>query len=292
VKRTILAITSVSLLALSLLQAQAPSFAVASVKKSAPPGTGGIYINTGQRKGSSWNAGNATLRTLTRSAYFPRYQMQGQIVGGPSWFDTERFDITARIDGTPTQDQVRAMVRTLLADRFNLSTHAETRELLVFALVIARNDRRLGPQMRAIDIDCAALQQARQLGQAPPAERQLGAPPPQCMTTNAFGSLSRVESGGMTMASLASILSEQTGRPVIDRTGLSGYFALTLEFAGEPGIASPLGGGPVGPPATAPSPDRPSIFSAVQDQLGLTLDARREPTEVLIIDRAELPTPN
>src|SRR5262249_39306064 len=125
---------------------------------------------------------------------------------------------------------------------------------------------------------------------APPAERrQPGAPPPECLTTNAFGPTSRVESGGMTMASLASILSEQTGRPVIDRTGLSGYFALTLEFAGEPGVASPLGGGPVGPPATAPTPDRPSIFSAVQDQLGLKLDARREPTEVLVIDRADSP---
>jgi uncharacterized protein (TIGR03435 family) len=264
--------------------APGPTFEVASVKKSPPPGNGGVFINTGSRKGTSWNANNATLRSLVRTANVPRYQMEGQIVGGPVWVDGDRFDITAKVDAAATQDDVRAMVRGLLADRFKLFTHSETRELSVYML--ARTDGRLGPQMRSLDVDCVEVR--RRAEAVPP--RRPGDPPPPCTTMNMFSSVSRIESGGMTMEALVSTLSRFTGRPVLDRTGLARYYALKLEFAAEPGVASPLGG--AAGPATAPPPDVAAIFSAVVDQLGLKLDARREPTEVLVIDGAEQPMPD
>jgi uncharacterized protein (TIGR03435 family) len=250
-----------------------------------------VYINSGLRKGNTWTATNATLRMLVVNAYFPRYQMAGQIIGGPSWFEGDRFDITAKTDAATTPDDMRAMVRALLADRFKLSTHSETRELQVYALVLARNDGRLGAQMRPIDDDCPALLEARRRGDAPIPPRKPGEPPPPCMSMMMFGPVSRVESGGITMEALISSLSSFTGRPVIDRTGLKGYYSLKLEFAGEPGVAGPFGNGPAGPAAAASS-DAASIFSAIVDQLGLKLDARREAVDVLVVDRAEQPAPD
>jgi uncharacterized protein (TIGR03435 family) len=99
----------------------------------------------------------------------------------------------------------------------------------------------------------------------------------------------------MTTGSLAQTLSQSAGRPVFDRTGLTGYFVVNLEFAPEPGAGTPFGGPrtPLGTDSTAATaPDAPSLFAAVQAQLGLKLEGRREPMEVLVIDRAELPTPD
>jgi uncharacterized protein (TIGR03435 family) len=188
---------------------------------------------------------------------------------------------------------MRAMVVALLADRFALVSHMETRELPVFALVLARDDAKLGPQMQPMAVDCIALLAARQRAEAPPPPPyKSGEPPPPCRTMMMFGPLSRLESGGMTMSQLASTLSQSVGRPVLDRTGVSGDFALKLEFANEPGVQSPLG--PLRPSvsggAAPTSVDAASVFSAVQDQLGLKLVSRREPMEVLVIDQARQPT--
>jgi uncharacterized protein (TIGR03435 family) len=103
-----------------------------------------------------------------------------------------------------------------------------------------------------------------------------------------FGPLSRIESSGMRLAQLVGLLSLSTSRPVVDRTGLSGDFVVSVEFVAEPGADSQLG--PPRPGAAAPPPDAPSLFTALQEQLGLKLDSRREPTEVLVIDKAEQPS--
>jgi uncharacterized protein (TIGR03435 family) len=87
------------------------------------------------------------------------------------------------------------------------------------------------------------------------------------------------------------MLSQAVGRPVVDRSGLTGDFVITLEFSAEAGVTTPFGPPPPGPAAPPPT-DTPSLFAAIQEQLGLKLDARREPTEVLVIDRAEQPTPD
>jgi uncharacterized protein (TIGR03435 family) len=217
--------------------------------------------------------------------------MEGLIVGGPGWIDTDRFEVDATMAPGTSADDMRTMARALLADRFKLVTHPETRDMLVFALVVARIDRKLGPQLQPATVDCNALREAQRRGEAPPpVPPNPGEAPAPCMTGFRIAALARIESGGMTMTQLAASLSQSTGRPVIDRTGLSGDYVVTLEFARDPGLSSPLGPVPAGAPA-APV-DAPSVFVAVQEQLGLKLEARREPTEVLVIDNADQPTPD
>src|SRR5690606_8488471 len=99
----------------------APAFEVASVRRTPPVGPGGaVSIRIGGLQGNRWSADGVTLLMLIRSAYGQRYAMQGQIVGGPSWVETDRFAVTAVAEGVPTQEDAQAMLRTLLADRFKL----------------------------------------------------------------------------------------------------------------------------------------------------------------------------
>jgi uncharacterized protein (TIGR03435 family) len=266
-----------------------PTFEVASVKKSAPPATGPMMVAGGIRRGDRWVAGYATLRMLVQGAYEPRYQMEGLIVGGPGWINTDRFDVDAKMAPGTTADDMRTMAQALLADRFKLAAHAETRDLQLYALVLARGDGKLGPKMRPSDVDCEAMRAARASGAAPPvAPPRAGEPMASCTTRLMFGPLSRIESSGMRLAQLVGLLSLSTSRPVVDRTGLSGDFVVSVEFVAEPGADSQLG--PPRPGAAAPPPDAPSLFTALQEQLGLKLDSRREPTEVLVIDKAEQPS--
>jgi uncharacterized protein (TIGR03435 family) len=294
VKHGLVALSCLALFAIPTPRAQdaaGPTFEVASVKKSAPPATGPMMVAGGIRRGDRWFAGYATLRMLIQGAYAPSYQMEGLIVGGPGWINTDRFDIDAKMAPGTTADDMRTMAQALLADRFKLAAHAETRDLQVYALVLARGDGKLGPKMRPSDVDCEALRAARANGTAPSVgPPRAGEPMPPCTTRLNFGPLSRIDSSGMRLAQLVGLLSLSTGRPVVDRTGLSGDFAVSVEFVSEPGAGSQLG-----PPASstgAPPPDAPSLFTALQEQLGLKLDSRREPTEVLVIDRAEQPSPD
>ena len=252
-----------------------------------------MMVAGGIRRGDRWVAGYATLRMLIQGAYAPSYQMEGLIVGGPGWLDTDRFDVDAKMapGTTADADDMRAMARALLADRFKLAAHAETRDLQVYALVLARSDGKLGPKMRPSDVDCEAMRAARANGAAPPVgPPRAGEPMASCTTRLMFGPLSRIESSGMRLAQLVGFLSLSTGRPVVDRTGLSGDFIVSVEFVAEPGAGSQLG--PPAPAAAAPPPDAASLFTALQEQLGLKLDSRREPTEVLVIDRVEQPSPD
>lgn len=266
--------------------ASKPAFEVASVKKS-PPATGGMRVRFGSREGDRWLAENATLRILLRNAYDVQYGMDGQIVGGPPWMDTDRFDIQATMAPGTSNDDMKAMVRTLLADRFHLRTHTERREMPVYALQIARKDGRLGPQMRPLTVDCDAVRAARASGEKPPGDTA-----PVCTTGMSIRrtGISELDSSGMTMAALIDNLSRAAGRPVLNRTGLTGSFAVTLRFATDASSVSPLGGPPQGVPLEPV--DAPSLSAAVQEQLGLRLESRREPIEVLVVDSASAPTEN
>ena len=269
-----------------------PSFEVASVSKGEPPADP-ILVAPGVRRGNSWVANDATLRMLIRAAYAPQYQTHGTIIGGPAWLDTDRFDITARVDPSAGPEAVRLMAQGLLAERFKLVVRRESRELPVYALVHARTDRRLGPGLRPIDIDCTSLLAARQRGEAPRAAMsQPGKPPADCTTVTRFtGSTVRIESGGMTLADLIPRLSQASGRPVIDRTGLAGYLALTIEFATDVAVGQ-IGETAPPPPVTSRPVDAASVFAAVEDQLGLKLESGRAAVDVLAIERAEQPTPD
>jgi uncharacterized protein (TIGR03435 family) len=212
-----------------------------------------------------------------------------RLVGWPDGIDAERYTISAKMpDGASIAAQ-QVAIRNLLKDRFNLVTHTETRELPVYNLVVARRDGRLGPAMKETSAECQAT-----LKQYFEASRQ-GAPAqaaPPSSVTRCYTSLPGVGAFGMnggSIGTLATLLPQHVGRPVIDRTGLTGFYDYMLKWMPDPAIGTSLLGLPVisRPPA---DPDAPDIFTAVQEQLGLKLEAGRGPVEVVIIDRLEKPT--
>ena len=266
--------------AMSQAPAPGPAFEVASVKPNKSGEVGGSF---GVRPGGQVVVTNNTLRNIVRNAY----QLQNfQIVGGPEWFDTERFDITAKaVDSNPTQQEFQSMVQRLLADRFKLVVHRETRQSPIYALVLARSDGTRGPKLTPSTTDCLALAAAAARGATPPP-----APPnpngrPLCGTRTLPG---RILAGGVTMDDLARNVSNFAGRMTLNRTGLQGRFDLELEFT--PDQLPPEGTLPPGLPK--PPADGPSLFTAMQEQLGLKLDSQRGPVDVLVIDSADRPTPD
>jgi uncharacterized protein (TIGR03435 family) len=254
----------------AVVSGQEPSFEVASVRVntsgdpvsriSAPAGTG------------RFEATNAPLRILIVNAY----GIAGfQLAGGPAWLDGLRVDIVARAATPVARDEISRMLRRLLSERFQLAVHRESREAPVYALVVARDDRRLGPRMQASTADCAA---ATAGGAAAP---QLPSGQLLCATRM---SPTWINAGGMTMARLATSLTGIVGGPVTDETRLTGTYDLQLSFSPE----QPL---PPGAPPPA-DPNAPSIFAALEEQLGLKLDARRGMVDFVVIDRVEPPTGN
>lgn len=227
---------------------------------------------------------NNSLRNIVRNAY----QLQNyQIVtaaGTQSWFDRDRFDITATSPKPdPTIDEFRGMVQALLAERFGLRVHREMREMPIYALVLARPDGRFGPQLHRSTMDCEAVDAAARRGAPPPPLTRDGRP--TCGTRMMPG---RMIAGGATMADLARNISNSAGRMTLDRTGLAGGFDFTVEFTPDQlPLESSLPAGLPRPPA-----DGPSLFTAMQEQLGLKLDSQRGPVDVLVIDAAQPPTPD
>jgi uncharacterized protein (TIGR03435 family) len=176
------------------------------------------------------------------------------------------------------------MVRAVLVERFGLVIHNEVRERPVYALTAARPDRRLGAGLKPADSDCSEAM--RRMVAPVPGPRPPG--PPPCSFGGGPG---RIQGNVVTLAMLANMLAGTVGRPVIDRTGVPGHFNVTLEYAPEAGITGPLPPG-VPPQEPAPRSDGPSIFTAVQEQLGLKLESTRAPVDVLVIDKASPPTEN
>ena len=264
------------------LLAQTPAenlaFEVASVK---PNTSGDGRVMLGVQPGGRFTATNVPLRMLLRQAYDVQ---DFQVVGGPDWLASDRFDVIAKApEGEITFELMRPMLRTLLAERFKLRVHNETREMPVYDLVKARSDGTLGPNLTPSTVDCATALGGRQGGGPPPAPPQPG----QRVDCGFIIGLGRMSVGGMPIEQLARDLSPMVGRVVLDKTGLTGNYSYELTYAPEQ-----LGGGPPpllnGAPPTF-DPNLPSIFTALQEQLGLKLDSARGPVEVLVIDRAERP---
>ena len=304
-----------SALALSLgiaIAAQSPperSFDVVSVKRNNSGGGRTLRNSPG-----NLSAINVPINQLIQMAF----QVQDfQIVGAPDWASTEGYDVEGRFDPsslqtnvTPGQPPMFGMIRTLLRDRFGMVARTETREMPVLALRLARSDGRLGPQIKQSEVDCAALAGARGRGPVdgrggPPEGRAggpldgRGAPPPpgtpfslgerpQCGGRGGFGQLLI---GGMPMAQFARQLSQLTSRVVIDRTGLTGGYDIDLKFTPTPGQLPP---GPPPPGVELPpiDPNGPSLFAALEEQLGLKLDSERGPVDVVVIDSINQPTEN
>ena len=249
-------------------------------------------------RGDRFVATNETLWQLIAVAYgtpglLPQPLADYQLSGGPKWINSDRFDVEARavgdvVRGTEGTRRKQLMLQTLLAERFKLVVHHETRELPIYALVLARRDRKLGPKLRRSEVDSAALR---------------GNPDNPPIPLPAFGTPACDAAGGarcspglgfagvfkgsaMTITDLTPYLSKWLDRTVSDRTGLTGAFDVELQFSPEG-----LPGAPTGPPGVErPPSEGPSIFTAVQEQLGLKLESTKGPVDVVVIDHAERPT--
>jgi uncharacterized protein (TIGR03435 family) len=257
-------------------------FEAASIKPSDPASPGQAIR---RQPGGRFNTINTPVRTLITFAY----QIQNfQLAGGPSWTGNDRFDIVAKMEGDPPPvipgtgaDHMMLATRTLLADRFKLVMHKETRELDIYALTLARPGGKPGKALKPASGDCSAEAFARRAAAPPPP----GTPPIVCGINM---SMSRVRFGGYPLSLFASSLSNQVGRFVVDRTGLTGNWDFDLTFTPDPTRGAP----PTGADAPPFDPNGPSLFTALQEQLGLKLDATRGPVEVWVIDSVQHPTPD
>jgi uncharacterized protein (TIGR03435 family) len=266
-----------------------PQFEVASIKpNTSASGTMKFPFPSGGR----FTATNLNLKVLISFAY----KVQGfEVSGGPAWIGSDRYDVTAKAaDGNIGVEQYRLMLQALLADRFKLAVHRETKEMPVYALLPGKGGPRL-PESKPGN--CAT-----------PGPNS--APPPSGLTGPLYGGLSQsplpacggfftgpssLDGRKMAMPQFVDALSIVLGRRAIDKTGFTGTFDIHLEFSPE-GTALDRGGpGDVALPVNAGNPDtsRPSIFTAVQEQLGLKLESQKAPAEVLVIDHVErVPTEN
>jgi bla regulator protein blaR1 len=259
---------------------QSLSFEVASIKSSpqncGPAGPCPSMIR--REPGGGMRVAGMSLKMLIGFGYNVR---EFQIIGGPSWINTERFDINAKGDSHDEIDSAadpaklsdeqrktalereRERLRNLLADRFQLAIRREMKEQQVYALVVAKSGRKLQESKEGID------------------RMRMGR-----------GMLS---GNGVEPAMLANALSQQLGRPVIDKTGLTGKYDIDLKWTPDTGQSAatpfgpPLPGAQLPPP---PDPNGPSIFTALTEQLGLRLESEKAPAEVLVIDRVEKPSEN
>lgn len=231
--------------------APALTFEVASIKPSKNTTNGNFFeIPPG---GQRFSATNATLKLLILTAYDVSFR---QISGGPGWMSSEGYDVEAKAERPVNREQLRLMLQSLLADRFSLKLHKETKELPVYVLT---------PEN-----DYAHLRENKSAGE-PHAKR---------------GSSGQMVFEDVSMSQLASFLSLRMGRDVLDKTGLTGNFDFELTWTPD---QPARGGADTAPP---PDPNGPSIFTALREQLGLKLTATKSPGVVLTVDNAEKPSAN
>ena len=296
----------------------APAFEVASVKPAAPIALTPAALASGKLRigmtvvGSRVDIGYISLADLIRTAY----DVKPHQISGPDWMAAARFDITAKLPDGATKDQVNVMLQALLAERFKLTVHHETKDRPVYALIVGKG----GPKLKESvpEADAAKADAAK----PPPPLLVVGG---QSVTPTRDG-MGAVLSGGptgtikmtmspagehfeaerMTLAAFADMLTPMVDRPVVDMTDLKGTYqvafdipmgdliAMATKVAAMSGISMPalppgLGGGSAGGSSSAPTaadPTGASIFQSVQ-QLGLKLDARQAPTDVIVIDHVE-----
>jgi uncharacterized protein (TIGR03435 family) len=233
---------------------QAQTFDAASIKRSAPGNPNGSTFEF--LTGGGLRVKYGTLRGLIESAYDVR---DFQIAGGPSWLNSDRFDITARSElGSAQVSRAEEMVgtrlklRALLAERFQLIVHRETRDEQEYVLVVDKSSPKLVAARTA--------------------------PDSRAGTQATCGHLTGTQAS---MANLVFVLSRQLRRPVIDRTGLTDRYSFELDWTPD-----------VAPCAGAADNNAPSIFTALREQLGLRLDSIKGPVEAVVVDRAERPSEN
>jgi len=250
------------------------TFEVASIKPSNPD-TPGSFIQF--MPGGGLKMSGIPLRGMITFAYDVR---DFQVSGGPGWMGTERFDVMARPEHAAAEgvedlakmtdaqrktvrEQMGERLRALLADRFQLVVHKETKEQPIYALLVSKSGAKLK--------EAKAVEAAR-----------------QGMSMNR----GKLEGFAAPMEMLGATLSNVTGRPVVDKTGLTGKYDFVLEWTPDVGADARAQGFGNGINEPAPAPGGPTIFTALQEQLGLRLDSQKGPVQTIVIDRAEKPSEN
>jgi len=239
------------------------TFDVATIKPNAENDN---RVMIRMQPGGRFTASGVTLRQLISQAYNVR---DFQISGGPGWISAERYDINAKAEGLPDRvppEVLRPMLRALIEERFKLKTHKDSKDMPVYALVVAKNGHKLTPTK----VEGGQGQMMMRMGRG------------------------QINANKVSMAVLANQIAQQLGRTVIDKTDLKGDFDIVLEWTPEAGHG---GGGPVGGPQPGDGPppaggNGPTIFTALQEQLGLRLESTKGPVDILVIDDVSKPTEN
>lgn len=229
------------------------AFEVATIK---PNASGGGSSSTNSRNGFLLIT-NQTLRNMIQYAYNVR---DFQISGGPGWMGSDRYDVAAKPENGAHDQQMKQMLQTLLADRFQLRFHRETREGAVYALFVGKNGPRLQPAKESNS--SSGITSGR----------------------NSTTGLSTLSGKRASLDEIAASLSARLGRPVFDKTGLTDKFDFELSWAQD--LTPPGAGTP------SPAVSGPSLFTAVQEQLGLRLESQKGPIEILVIDQVSRPQGN
>jgi len=294
--------TALGVMGLCAAVAQAQSFDVASIKPHPASGDNRILVRMGGGPGTPdpgrLNYDNVTLKNvLTKAFDVKSYQLTV-----PAWAETERFDITAKVPDGTTKEQFQTMLQNLVASRFKMTFHREKKELPAYVLVVAKG----GPKLRVSEEPAADAKK----DDAPP-------PPSNAVRAMRMGKdgfpeapkgrgnfmmmmpgKARLVANGAPIAQLIDMLSNQVDRPVVDGTELRAKYDITLEFLPEmrnmPGFVPGAGAGPGEPGGAPPEGEAaPSLFTALQEQLGLRLEPRRAPIDLIVIDHLEkTPTEN
>jgi uncharacterized protein (TIGR03435 family) len=230
-------------------------------------------------RGGRFTATNIPLQFLITLAYDVK---DFQLFGAPAWLASERYDIEAKAEGDPGFDAVRPMLQTLLEDRLQFKFHRETKELAVYALVVAKAGK-----LHQAEGECGP----RPDGPPPPPEPGK-MPSPPCGGFFVFPG--RLSGQKIAITQLIDSLSRFTGRTVLDKTNLTGKYDIDLQYTPEQGqFQGPPGGAPNGLPPLPPiDPNGPSLFTALQEQLGLKLQSQKGPVEMIVIDHIERPSEN
>ncbi len=264
----------------------AQSFEVASIKPSATDSRAVAFQITPGR----YTARGITAKLLLQQAYDIR---DFQISGGPGWITTDRYDIVAKAEtGNLTRETIKAMLQSLLAERFKLQIHRETKDLPIYLLVVGKDGPKLHASENQPDTtgDVPPLNAPKAGGQGQVAHMVAGSGP-------AAKGLMRMGPGQLNaqtvpISSLALSLSQVLGRPVLDKTNLKGNYDFDLQWAPDEGQRGAFEKA-ISHDNPAPVDDSgPSIFTVLQEQLGLKLESARGPVEILVIDRIEKPTEN
>jgi len=277
-----------------------PAFEVASIKAAAPPVNGRMMIRMAGDPGRVDYA-NVSLRDVIRIAYgVKEYQ-----VSGPDWISATRFDILAKLPEGAPREEVPQMLQTLLAERFKLTVHRETKEHSMYALVVGKN----GPKLKPAEADPQPLHnggppkpgygEGGRMAMPRDGMPVMGGRGPMMM----FNGRGHIGAKAMSMQGLAEMLARQLDRPVVDQTELKGTYDFTLDYTPEEGQGMRLPGLPPPPPpapggeardgGTPESSSGLSLFAALQAQLGLKLEATKGPVDLVVVDHVEkTPTEN